>query len=279
VVRILFLCVLICVLLCIFSWKSAGELLDDPTFYTHTSEYYITQSDVSAALSEDIGSYLDRMNDEYRKKLGRLTNESKRKMHVRIYKAESAYYEFVGNTISIGAFLPSKRLLCAYVGDWPRERLLRLLRHEGLHQFMYTHVTKRCPPWINEGLAECFEHGFEGGRGFRLDIIPQKHITSLREAVRNHRLIPLQKLLTLEQEEWNSNLENRPLALLQYAQAWSVVYYVMFKESAGNGDILMNYLGGIKKGKRGEDALRYAFGEEFDAFRKGWLEYIQKLAD
>jgi hypothetical protein len=83
----------------------------------------------------------------------------------------------------------------------------------------------------------------------------------------------------MELPEWNNNLGNRSLALLQYAQAWSVIYYVMNDNSSGNRDILMKYLSGIQAGKRGEDALRYAFGDGFDGFRQGWLLYIKDLTN
>ena len=55
VAPILTLCVLICAWLCLFSSKSAGELLEDTTFFTYRSDYYIAQSNVSLKLSEEIG--------------------------------------------------------------------------------------------------------------------------------------------------------------------------------------------------------------------------------
>ncbi|MBN1475996.1 hypothetical protein JXA47_04510 [Candidatus Sumerlaeota bacterium] len=42
-----------------------------------------------------------------------------------------------------------------------RESLFGTLNHEMTHAFIFDIAERRCPDWLNEGLAQCFEPGFE----------------------------------------------------------------------------------------------------------------------
>lgn len=275
--RIVSVCLLIGLIFYSFLLESFGESLNDKAFYTYESKFYITQSDRSEAFAKEIGLYMDMMNHEYRRRLTGFKNKLKMKFHVRIYKKKSTYHEFTGDSHSSGIFMSSKRLLCSYRRGRPKARLLGILRHEGFHQFMYTHIARRSPPWINEGFAEHFEYAVQEKNGFNLNIVPRDHVMTLKKAMKNNSLIPLSELLIMGTDEWNYNLGNRSLSLLQYAQSWSVVHFLLYGSNGNNKSYLDKYLRAISQGKTCDEAFEHAFGRKFDTLNQDWILYVKEL--
>jgi hypothetical protein len=142
---------------------------------------------------------------------------------------------------------------------------------------MYANITRNCPPWVNEGLAEYFEYAVQGKEIFRQDVIVKTHVITLKKAMRDDSLLPLPKLLKMKTDEWNHNLNDRSLALIQYAQSWSVVHFLICGNNGNRKDDLKEYLKRIKGGKRGDDALEGSFGKRLGTFEKDWMLHLEKV--
>jgi len=254
-----------------------AQLLHDRRFHTYPSMYYTTQTDVSLTFSREVGEYMDRLHEKYSDRLKGFKTDSKEKFHIRVYKEKEDFHKLVGYEKSIGAFLPNKYLLCSYLGENSKLRLFRALRHEGFHQFMYTHISRQTPPWIDEGLAEYFEHAMDEWGNFSPELIPKHHIRVLRKAIKNNTLIPLIDLLTMNRVKWNSQLSSRVLANNQYAQSWSVVYFLLHGDDSKNRDYLDRYITAIKEKKAGKSGFEYTFGSDIEEFVQSWLSYVKDL--
>ena len=145
------------------------------------------------------------------------------------------------------------------------------------HQFMYTHIARRSPPWINEGFAEHFEYSVQEKNGFNLNIVPRDPVMTLKKAMKNNSLIPLSELLIMGTDKWNNNLGNRSLSLLQYAQSWSVVHFLLYGSNGNNKSYLDKYFRAISQGKTCDEAFEHAFGRKFDMLNQDWILYVKEL--
>lgn len=254
-----------------------AQLLHDRQFYTYRSMYYMTQTDVSLTFSSEVGAYMDRLHEKYSERLKRFKKDSKERFHIRVYKEKEDFHKLVGFEKSVGAFLPNKYLLCSYLGENSKERLFRALRHEGFHQFMYTHISRRSPPWIDEGLAEYFEHQMDEWGNFSPETLPENHINVLGRAIKKNTLVPLIELLGMNRAKWNHQLSNKILANNQYAQSWSVVYFLLHGDDSRNRKYFNRYLKAMKKEKLGQQGIEYTFGNEINEFAQNWLSYVKDL--
>lgn len=100
-----------------------------------------------------------------------------------------------------------------------------LLAHEGFHQYLYHHVGRRAPIWLNEGFATAAE-GFRWQGTDRVTFDPYhnpKRRNQLAQAIVRNRLIPLPTLL----EAHPSDFLRRPGVVdTYYAQAWMLVLFL-----------------------------------------------------
>jgi hypothetical protein len=264
---------------------TAAGTRKDGDFYVVRSKHYVVQTDVNINFAREIGHFMDFVYEEYSNRLKGFDTTSTVKFHVRIYENKQDFIEFLGNKKGmenyIGVFYRRKRLLCSYLGDGPKEKLLRTLTHEGFHQFMFTHISRNAPPWLDEGLAEYFQNAIRGRGRFRPEILPRAHLIMLRRAIQKKRLIRPLDLMTMHRRQWNHNLSNKAVAYLLYSEAWSLAHFLLHGDSWKIGDFLDRYLEAIKGARVGPGArkeyVNYAFGDRFDTFVENWRGYVDEL--
>jgi hypothetical protein len=142
---------------------------------------------------------------------------------------------------------------------------------------MYTHISRRSPPWIDEGLAEYFEHSMDEWGNLSPETLPEHHIKVLRRAIKNNTLVPLIELLSMNRVKWNHQLSDKILANNQYAQSWSVVYFLLHGDDWRNRNYFNRYLKAMKKKMAGQRGIEYTFGNDIAEFAQDWLSYVKDL--
>ncbi|HRJ79184.1 MAG TPA: DUF1570 domain-containing protein [Planctomycetota bacterium] len=101
--------------------------------------------------------------------------------------------------------------------------------HEGWHQTCQI-ITRRCPLWMNEGIAEFLGYGTCKDRGTNIELgllvrAKKDSYTGyelVKEMIRLNRFIPFKEFFYYESREWNTDRVS-----LNYAQAWSIVYFAL----------------------------------------------------
>src|SRR5262249_39743854 len=82
------------------------------------------------------------------------------RMAVRLFASGEAIAKAMGKDATRpaydGLYMPGAKELWLN-GRAADASLLRLIRHEGFHQFLSFHFGNRVPDWLNEGLAQYFE--------------------------------------------------------------------------------------------------------------------------
>jgi len=182
-----------------------------------------------------------------------------------------------------------------YIG---RHSTLSVLAHEGLHQFVETHLPERIPAWLNEGLA-CYCEALEFRNG-RCIFTPQHNIhrlNYLREALTGDRLIPLAKLLSTDAGE--AVVKPEVPVRTYYAQVWALIVFlrhgaggkyvpgfVRMLADAGTPQMRIGaraYIAATPTPDRkplsfGQAVFRRYITEDTDAFNAEFTQYLRHLS-
>jgi tetratricopeptide (TPR) repeat protein len=132
--------------------------------------------------------------------------------------------------------------------------LARVLKHELVHSFISQLAAGRCPPWLNEGIAQLLEPKSLGGAGHTL--------AQLFKAQHN---IPLNRL------EASFQSLSSPEAALAYAESLAAVSYI--NDSSGMGD-LQRILQALGQGSSTEAALRSTIHSDYGQLETDLTKYL-----
>ena len=141
------------------------------------------------------------------------------------------------------------------------DRFKETLVHEGAHAFLhYYRVPGHVPNWVQEGVAQYFE----------FDRFPDSaHAKTLNRdvltAARSFRTIPLKDLVAASRPTGPADVDG-------YAFAYSYVDFLIHKAPKRFAD----FVRGMKSGLEPEEALKKAYGLDFDEFQKHWLAAISR---
>lgn len=139
--------------------------------------------------------------------------------------------------IKKGAYFLNDTCVAYNIG---RTRTFSVLGHEGWHQFCNKHFKYRLPSWLDEGVAQLFEHSvMEGGKFVFLPAKNYQRLGSLKLAMQNGQIIPLQTLISLNPGQTVLHNEQSDAATMAfYAQSYA---FVRFLREENYGQRLGNY--------------------------------------
>lgn len=243
------------------------------------TSHYLVRSDVSAEFTLTLGRHMEAIHKEYKKRLKGFGGRVKHRFEVTVSLKEERYLYETGIRVrgSKGIFVPSKRLLAAWAGDTPHDRVFRVLYHEGFHQFVHHYIGK-CPIWLNEGMAEFFSEATWNGKRFDVGEVPPHRLSILRKAIKEDRTIRMRDLLTMSHGEWVASISrDRWKATVQYNQSWGLVHFLVHGDNGRYRDAFVRYIKLIDRDTDPEKAFRRCFGRNFDGLKTSWEKYIESL--
>ena len=127
--------------------------------WTVSVSVYIIKTNISRAFSLDMAFFMDNFYRKFNQVFigGVRIN---RKPRVYVFKDKDQYRSFLSKKNinagwSHGMYIPAWQFLVTFMSD--RDRLERILFHEGTHQLMHAYIGTRIPVWLNEGMATNFE--------------------------------------------------------------------------------------------------------------------------
>jgi len=257
----------------------AGGLKHEDGIWELRTRHYHVRSDVSPAFTETLAQHMEAIFKEYRKRLRGFGGSIKERFEVMVTSSEERYLSETGIRVrgSKGIFSASRRLLAAWVGDTPHDRVFRVLYHEGFHQFVH-HCIGKCPIWLNEGMAEFFSEATWNGKRFDVGEVPPHRLAILRRAIEEDRTIRMGELVTMSHEAWLRNLEeDAERTTIQYNQAWGLVHFLVYADDGKYRNAFVRYVRLVDRDPDSERAFEHCFGRNFDAMKKAWVEYIRSL--
>ena len=249
------------------------------------SHHYRIHTDLDAVFASELARRMDAMYDDYTRRLADFNPavNGNGKFEVYLFRQRDDYLKFTRHKVpnTGGVFMPARNTLAAFLEGQGRDALRRTLQHEAFHQFAHSAVSQDLPPWLNEGLATVFEEGIFLGRSFKLGQVPPRRVRQLEEDLRQRRLIPFRRLMTMSLDEWSIALSDQSTrGATQYNQAWAMCHFLIFAERDGDTIYRRRFLDLLARIHRGEDgmaAFTAAFSDNLDGFQKRFVEWARAL--
>jgi hypothetical protein len=252
-----------------------------------STRHYVLHSNLPPAEAQAFGRHVDRVFGEYQKLFAAtgLTAADTSPMALYLFATQEQYQGFldghgVNAANSAGMFfhLPTIRGLATYTRGRSITETMRVLQHEGFHQFAFSYIGVNLPIWVNEGLAQYYEDGIVTDRGMHLGVANARRIATVRRALAQDRVVEFDHLLAMTSEQWGQTLNtNAQQASLLYDQSWSVVYFLIHGDNGRYRRAFEQYLVDLGKNVPSERAFRDAFGtNETQSFRQAWQRFAEQ---
>jgi len=158
------------------------------------------------------------------------------------------------------------------------EQLLRHLYHEMGHLFMKTYmvVGVEVPSWIEEGTAELFQYRL--GNGTKPEAERTQRQGWLVEIIAEGTTIPFPDFVKVRNMDNLDFTWKDPLrSTLQYAQAWSVIEFVL--ASPARADAFMRMLADFKKSGEAKEQELGRAGARGDAFHNAMRAHLYTVQE
>jgi len=247
--------------------------------------HVITTLDRSSA--EAIARHMDRVHDEYARRLARagFGSPAGPRSPLYLFRTREGYVRFLDalgvdarGTAGLFFWNAEHSGLASYRHGQTRAQMLRVLQHEGFHQFARQVFGDGLPIWVNEGLAEYFGAAILVERGFKLGRLDGHRLARVQQAIDNGATIPFERLIRMSEADWMSRLSADPgESSLLYDQVWLMTHYLVHGrpelERAFN-----RYLFEVHRGSTRGWAFRKAFGtDRTEVFEAAWKRYVRQL--
>ena len=272
-------CICLLLILCYFlpATPSAAKNNDlirfepTPRLTAYRSKHYRILTNLSQSETVPYGRHMDALFEQYDKRFRSLGDKTIERMPLYLFKTEQQYERFlqehdIDASHSGGMFFVTHKLqgLATWSDRRSRRKTIEVLQHEGFHQFAWHAIGPSLPVWLNEGLAQYFEHAVIGdGGGMSLGLTSRPRIERVKAAINQGDALPIISLMRISTEQWASVLRRDPnRADLLYAQSWSLAYFLIHGNDAEHQPNLLDYLKRLANGDRPDDALLMAFGKD-----------------
>lgn len=251
---------------------------------SYRSEHYVIHTDLPRAAVVPYGRHADRMYREYRQRLTGYGGEEGAPMPLYLFQTRAAYRLFLEHQgvpadHSAGMFFVrgERRGLALFLEEKTPGQVFAVLQHEGFHQFAWQYLSPALPVWVNEGLAQYFEDGVFTERTVYLGQANARRIRLVRSAIEQGQVMPLQELFAVSGDSWSHALQHHTdRSALLYAQAWSVVHFLVHGHQQRYRQPLDQYLRLISTGRDPAVAFREAFGAtDVRTLEHRWLDHAR----
>lgn len=242
-----------------------------PKLTVYRSKHYRIFTNLSQQETVPFGRHMDALFEQYDKRFRGLGEKTIKRMPLYLFETEQQYDRFlqehdIDASHSGGMFFVTHKLqgLATWTDRRSRRKTIEVLQHEGFHQFAWHAIGPSLPVWLNEGLAQYFEHAVidDAGR-MSLGMTSRPRIERVKAAINQGDALPILALMRITTAQWAGTLQRDPKrANLLYAQSWSLAYFLIHGSNAEHQPKLLDYLKRLAKGDRADDALLMAFGKD-----------------
>lgn len=198
---------------------------------------------------------------------------------IRVFDKREDYLAYVDSDLqwSGGVWMPSKRELVLSPVDWAKgkdrtELLVRVLRHELFHQYLFFITGERNNlPWFNEGCAQLFESLIIKNDG-RIQLDTEKNDYDRGRKIMESQFASAKYLLKLSNKSFQDARE------YSYDATWSLMYFIVLGSKAIDKEdyskIPLKYMEAMAETGDTEKATEAAWkGINLDTFDKDWKEF------
>jgi tetratricopeptide (TPR) repeat protein len=153
------------------------------------------------------------------------------------------------------------------------EETLQTMTHEAFHEYLHA-VMPAAPIWLNEGMAE-YASGvkIEGGRAASVGGILKGRLRNLQSALESGwEGFPFEFVVRESKEQFYSLAPE-----LQYAQAWSMVHFLMHGKGGRYKPLLERYMTVLIETRSTAEARDVFKSADLPTIQREWLSYVKSL--
>ena len=252
----------------------------ETTYSTRTRNYEV-KSDISQARADEYARELETIRSSYERFFQVSERGQAKRATVLIFDTEEGFQSYAELSTDdrveslLGCYLRRYDQLLLYEDkdDATRAETRRVLYHEAFHQFLEPLIPD-VPFWLSEGMAEYFgstkiAEGKVVERGAKLPA----RLRDLRKFVSERGSpLPIPGLMRESPSEFYSG----PVAV-KYAQAWSIVHFLMHGASDELRARFARYLRALLAGKSPHEALAAWKGVDWKTFEAAWWAHVKGL--
>jgi hypothetical protein len=235
----------------------------------YASAHYHVHTNLEREAAVPFGRHMDAVYERFAQRFASYQPEpAAGRMPLYLFRTRGQYRAFleahgIAAEGSGGMFFITHRLqgLATWVEGRDRRQTFGTLQHEGFHQFAWHHLGRNLPTWVNEGLAQYFEDAVLLERGMHLGLADPPRMALVRDALTYGYALDTAELMRTTHRDWSHSLTHQASrSELLYAQAWSLVYYLIHGDDGRYLRSFEVYLRLISDGEDADDSFRAAFG-------------------
>ncbi|MEM6551570.1 MAG: DUF1570 domain-containing protein [Planctomycetota bacterium] len=248
--------------------QPASEPAPLPLLRVFETQHYRIHTNLPRGEAKPFGQHMDRLAEQYTRRFRELGQPPAAPLPLYLLATADDYRNLlqhfgINAANSGGMFFVTHHHhgLATFTHSPNHHHTLKTLQHEGFHQFVFSTLGTRVPTWLNEGLAQYFEDAVLVRDSMELGLASPQRIARIKRAIHSGQALPLNRLLTLTPRDWAHALRTDPAASSRiYAQAWSLVYFLIHGEDGRHLPALQRYLRELAAGAEPDTALKHAFG-------------------
>lgn len=157
------------------------------------------------------------------------------------------------NTAGMAAYGGRRTMLFVRGLEWPT------IQHEAWHASRSVFIPAM-PKWLDEGIAEVFDHGTFLQDQFVIGGITESDIARVKSLFETGNWIPLARFMR-EDDGWNQRLREGTIrGRAQYVQAWAVSHFLLFADEGRHRSRMNTFLRSLNSGMDEWQAFDAAIG-------------------
>ena len=256
------------------------------------SRHYTIHSDLrDRETLQTYGQHMDTVFRAFQHRFRDYHPRHDQQMPLYLFRTREGYQNFLSShgidaNNSGGMFFVVKdaRGLATWTHGRGREAVFEVLQHEGFHQFAWNYLGSGLPIWVNEGLAQYFEDGIIVNGRFKTGFADAQRIRLIKDAFATGRGPHVREILDIDDETWRRTLSRDARASERlYAQAWSVVYFLIHADEQRYQRHLAAYLKLVsrkadhrQRNGQADEAFRAAFGlNDLESMQRKWSAFAK----
>ena len=253
----------------------------------YTSNHYAVRTTLGRSEAVQLAAHMDLVYAEYARRFQGFSPRGGEDMTLYLFRTPDEYAQFMAamdipakNTAGIFFVHRHARGVATWVSGRSHDEILTVLQHEGFHQFAYQYLGAGLPIWVNEGLAQYFEHGILLQDEMKLGMANARSIAVVKEALEAGRDVAFDELMNMTPERWKRSVTTGGRrSTLFYAQSWSMVHFLVHGDNGRYRSGFDRYLAQIGNGRPSQEAFAQAFRtRDAHKFQDRWRQYMRNLA-
>ena len=256
--------------------KMVEKELEGPNFggtrYARESTHFVVECDADQAFTDWISKNLELIYAKYTSIFPQQT-KPKTKFRCIVFKDVKEYMAY-GSPPNTGGYYQDLTKKLVFYRQAKDSDTLLVLYHEAFHQFL-AYYLYGAPQWFNEGHGDYFGPSAYNEKTRQMEVRTNPwRLPLIKQAIAAGRVQPFEKLLLMTQAE----LYDPSMISINYAQSWSVVYFLWHFDNGKYARCLQLYFKSLNKGAGLREAYAEGFGKvPLSQLEKEWKDFTLGL--